>query len=210
MLTEKERRIVALKREGKTVREIANLTNSSFTTINDAWQKAEEEERLATEKKIKVEEEKDDSDRYTKALGLFSQGKSNIEVATSTGLKADEVISIRIDYWRLIRADELALLYNQNRRRLLSVLELDKRIKQEGVNEDNIVEALNHIGDLRSLREKIERRRARLRRLNDIILKAQDERRWLTRRRQRLEDRVARLREILKLINDPSQHNAPR
>jgi DNA-binding NarL/FixJ family response regulator len=123
MLTEKERRIVALKREGKTVREIADLTNSSFTTINDAWQKAEEEERLATEKKIKVEEEKDASDRYTKALDLFSRGKSNIEVATSTGLKADEVISIRIDYWRLIRADELVLLYNQNRRRLLSVLE---------------------------------------------------------------------------------------
>jgi transposase len=195
MLTEKERRIVALKREGKTVREIAELTNSSFSTINDTWIKAEEEEKREAEKKVKLEEQREASDKYTQALALFSQRKSNIEVATSTGLRADEVISIKRDYWKLIRADELALLYEQNRRHLLSIIELDKRIREEDITDDDIIHALEHIREFRSLGDRIERRRDRLTRLNQVIFKARQEISSLIRRREGVERRIDRLKQ---------------
>lgn len=110
------------------------------------------------------------------------------------------MLSIRIDYWRLTRNDELASLYGQNRRRLSLALEFYKRIRHEDITEDVIVEALKHIGELRSISDKIEQRRTRLRRLDDLKQKAQDDLRWLTHRWQRLEARVDILREILSQI----------
>jgi transposase len=201
MLTEKEKRIVALIQEGKTVREIARTTNSSFTTIDDARSKAEEEEMIAAQKKSKLEEQKRASEKYTQALNLFSQNKSNVEVAVLTGLMAVEVISIKKDYLKLIGADELAVLYNQAEPYLESLLELHKRTSLEGISQDDLVWALDHSREFRFLKKEINKASAQLEKLGDEIFEAQNELDSITLKRRMLEDIVNSLeKREMKLI----------
>lgn len=66
MLIEKKRRILALNKEGKTVREIAELTNSSFTTISATLKEAEAEEKIVALEKTKQEEQTKASQKYSR------------------------------------------------------------------------------------------------------------------------------------------------
>jgi hypothetical protein len=205
MLTEKERRIVALIQEGKTVREIARLTNSSFTAINGARSKAEEEETIAAQKKSKLEEQKRASDKYTQALDLFSQNKSNVEVAVSTGLTAAEVISIRKDYLKLIGANELAIIYDLAEPYLESLLELHKRARLKGISQDDLVWALDHSKKLRFLEEETSKASAQLEKLEDDIFEAQNELNSITLKKRKLEDIVNSLEERERKLIEKSE-----
>ena len=169
MRTDKEKNIIALKRQGKNIRQIAEQTQSSFSTISSVLKEADEEERIVAQKKIKLEQDNHASATYSRALVMFSQGKRNIDVAKITGLKADEIISIRKDYWKLIEADELAQLYEQVEPYLSSLLNLDKRMRRENIDQDDIVWSLNHFKELRFLRVKIIRARANLERLQNEL-----------------------------------------
>lgn len=66
MLIEKKRRILALNKEGKTVREIAELTNSSFTTVSATLKEAEAEEKIVAQEKTKQEEQTKASQKYSR------------------------------------------------------------------------------------------------------------------------------------------------
>ena len=169
MRTDKEKIIIALKRQGKNIRQIAEQTQSSFSTISSVLKEADEEERIVAQKKIKLEQDNHASATYSRALVMFSQGKRNIDVAKITGLKADEIISIRKDYWKLIEADELAQLYEQVEPYLSSLLNLDKRMRRENIDQDDIVWSLNHFKELRFLRVKISRARDNLERLQNKL-----------------------------------------
>ena len=187
MRTDKEKIIIALKRQGKNIRQIAEQTQSSFSTISSVLKEADEEERIIAQKKIKLEQDDHASATYSRALVMFSQGKTNIDVAKITGLKADEIISIRKDYWKLIEADELAQLHEQVKPYLSSLLNLDKRMRRENIDQDDIVWSLNHFKELRFLRDKIIRARANLERLQDKLFETHNAWTSLVRRKQRLE-----------------------
>lgn len=195
MLAEKERRILALKKEGKTVREIAELTNSSFTTISATLKEAEAEEKIVAHQKTKQEEQTKASQKYSEALKLFSEGKENIQVAIITGLRAEEVISIRKDYWRLLRADKLAILYDQYRPYLASFLEFNKRIRQKGISQDTIVRALKRFEELDTLETEVPRARAYLNRLDDALHQRQVELDFLAQKKWRLRYKLDSLKE---------------
>ena len=187
MRTDKEKIIIALKRQGKNIRQIAEQTQSSFSTISSVLKEADEEERIVAQKKIKLEQDNHASATYSRALVMFSQGKRNIDVAKITGLKADEIISIRKDYWKLIEADELAQLYEQVEPYLSSLLNLDKRMRRENIDQDDIVWSLNHFKELRFLRVKISRARDNLERLQNELFETHNASISLVRRKQRLE-----------------------
>lgn len=187
MLIEKKRRILALNKEGKTVREIAELTNSSFTTISATLKEAEAEEKIVSQEKTKQEEQTKASQKYSQALKLFSEGKENIEVAIITGLRAEEVISIRKDSWRLLGADKLAILYDQYEPYLPSFLEFNRRTRQKGISQDTIVHALEHFEELQNLEKELPRARAYLNRLEDAIRQRRNEIDFLAQKKWRLE-----------------------
>jgi hypothetical protein len=190
MLIEKKRRILALNKEGKTVREITELTYSSFTTISATLKEGEAEEKIVAQEKTKQEEQTKASQKYSQALKLFSEGREDIEVAIVAGLRAEEVISIRKDYWRLIRADKLAILYDQYKPYLPSLLEFCKRIRQKGISPDTITRAVEHLEELDNLETEISRARHHLRKLKNAIRKHQDELNVLATKKWRLEYRL--------------------
>lgn len=96
MISEKDKQIIDLKKHGKTIREIAEKTQSSFSTISRVLKMAEDQEMAIAQNKTMQEEENQARARYTQAMKMFSQGKSNIEVAKNiTGMRADEILSIQ-------------------------------------------------------------------------------------------------------------------
>jgi hypothetical protein len=172
--SEKEKRIISLKKEGRTVREIAQETKSSFGKIALVSKEAEDEERTAAEKWNKQQEKEQFDQKYTHALELFDNGKKNIEVAILTGLNANEVISCQKDYGRLIGADKLAIIFDQIEPNLMSLIELEEKIRQEHLNKDDVDWMLKHCKEVRSLKEKLDQARAQLHHIYTEILKARD------------------------------------
>jgi IS30 family transposase len=195
MLIEKKRRILALNNEGKTVREIAELTNSSFTTISATLKEAEAEEKIVAQEKTKQEEQTKASQKYSQALKLFPEGKENIEVAIITGLRAEEVISIRNDSWRLLGSDKLAILYDQYEPYLPSFLEFNRRTRQKGISQDTIVRALEHFEELENLEKEIPRARAYLNKLDDAIRQRRNEIDFLAQKKWRLKYKLDYLKQ---------------
>jgi hypothetical protein len=157
---------------------------------------ADAEERIAVQEKTEREEQKNSSEKYTQAVKLFSQGKKNVEVAILTGLRAEEVILVRKDYWKLIGADKLATLYDQTRPYLLSLLKLDKRMRIYDINHDDIVWALDHFKELRFLEDKIFQARVQLGKFDQDILKTRNELNSLAEKKSRLEDKVDDLEDM--------------
>jgi chromosome segregation ATPase len=156
MITEKDKQIIALKKEGRTVRQIAQLTRSSFGTISSVLKKAEDEEKTIVQNKTMLEEDNQAGAKYTQAMEMFSRRKSNIDIAKKiTGMKADEILSIQEDYWRLNDAEELARIYANSRSYLSSLLLLYNRMRQENIDQDDLVFALKDFKELRYLNEKI-------------------------------------------------------
>ena len=194
MRTEKEKRIIALKKEGKTVRKIAQITNSSFTTIKSIIKNAEDEEKIIADGKTKLEEKKHEEEKYRRALKMFADGKENVEVATSTGLKADEVILYRKEYWRLTGTDKLVTLYDRIEANVSSIVKVAEMIEQEGISDDETRGALRRFKEFRILDDKICQAQAQLDSLYHDIVKANSGLQSLTKERTRLEGVIEKLK----------------
>jgi hypothetical protein len=160
---------------------------------------------IAVQKKSKLEEQKSASDKYTQALDFFSKHKSNVKVAVLTRLTAEEVISIRKDYLRLIGADELVTLYDQVRPYVESLLGLHRRMRLEGISQDNVVWAVKNFNRLQFLQKEIQKARAQLEKLDDEILEAQDELDFITLKRRKVEDIVNSLEKRETELIEPSE-----
>jgi hypothetical protein len=154
--TEKEKRIIVLNKENKNSREISKLTRSSFGTISRVLEKARNEEKALAQRKTMMEEETQAGARYTQAMTMFSMGKSPIDVAKKiTGMKADEVLAIHVDYMKLNNAKELARIYVKARPYISSLLRLYERTREENIKQDDLVYSIKNFKDLRILTGKI-------------------------------------------------------
>jgi len=92
---EQEEKVIELYKQGKTVREIAKIVHLSFGPICSIIKKfTDEEARKKNIKSPSISEE-------TKALQLFSQGKSPIEVRIALDISTEEVERLYNDHWRL-------------------------------------------------------------------------------------------------------------
>jgi transposase len=194
MRTEKQKRIIALKKEGKTVREIAEITKSSFATITSTVNDAEDEERIIANGRTRLEEKKQSDEKYKWALQMFVQGNKNVEVATSIGLRADEVILYRKEYWRLVEADKLVTLYDRIEPNISTFVKVAEMIKQEGISDDETRRILRLFKDLMILDDKIYQAKAQLDHLYGDIVEAQKGLQSFKQEETRLKEVIERLR----------------
>ena len=188
MTTKKEKRIIALNKEGRTFREISEQTRSSFATISKVLKQAEDEESKLAQKKAMVEEDAQSAVRYKRAMDMLSRGKSNIDIVKKiTGMRADEMLSIRKQYCELNDADDLARIYANFRPYLSKLLCVYKRMRLEHIDEDDLVYSLKHFKELRFLNNKIFSARNRLERLLKTLTETQKDVDSLKRKKQNLE-----------------------
>jgi hypothetical protein len=159
---EKEELVIRLHKEGKTIRQLAAAAHLSFTDIGSIIRKIDgrdNDDRVEANKDIK------NKTRETKALFLFSIGKTPLQVAIVLDLPASEVHDMLEEYWALNELHELALVYNEIKAYLPSFLKLFHCLrKNKMLDEKQIFNILKYVGnDLPQLIDRVQCLR------NDVI-----------------------------------------
>lgn len=119
---EKEKRVIELYKEGKTIREIAQEVHMAFRDISQIIKKYIED----TDKNIKLQKK-----ISVQALSLFNQGKKPIEVAISLELGCEETEKIYQQFWRLNNIHILDSIYQEIKEdisRLMYTISLKEKI----------------------------------------------------------------------------------
>lgn len=101
---EKEKLVIKLHHEGKTIREIAHIAHISFTDIGKIIRKIEGPKDESVDMNDKSIE--------TQAIYLFSIGKTPLEVAIELNMPATEVHDMQEEFWALNQLHELAFVYS--------------------------------------------------------------------------------------------------
>jgi hypothetical protein len=140
--TEREKRVIELYQQGKTIREIAQDVHMSFADIGSIIRKIR---GLQDDGKSKEQQDKiplSALSKDTQAFALFSEGKKPTEVAIELDLGADSVDRLYQQFWKLEGLYQLHMVYKEIRRYLPSFLNLFKLMKQQRMmSEQDVVEA---------------------------------------------------------------------
>jgi hypothetical protein len=137
---EKEELAIRLHKEGKTIREIAHIVHLSFTDIGKIIRK------LNGQNNNDGIDLKDKSIE-TRAIYLFSIGKSPLEVAIELNMPSIEVHNMQEEFWALNQLHELAFVYSEIKNFLPSFMKLYRSLKECGMlNEEYLSNFLKYAG----------------------------------------------------------------
>ena len=128
-----EQKVIDLRREGKTIRDIAEHLHKSLsyvvTTIKNNDQREIEEELKAKENQRKEVQQAN----YTKALRLFSKGYGVLDVTIKLGITSEESKKMYFDFKDLKTTDQFGKFYNQLQEYLPVLLPLCETLKDKGL-----------------------------------------------------------------------------
>jgi transposase len=149
---ERERLVLQLYNQGKTIREIAKEVRISFRDIGVILNKAVED---------KSEEIKQHLSLVTQAYKLFSDRKTPLEVAITLNLEESEATKFYKEYWKLKQLCALNLLYEDLRGDIEPFLKLYKLAKRKGMGIKQVVNLLemsnNDLPDIQRRYERLKR-----------------------------------------------------
>jgi transcriptional regulator with XRE-family HTH domain len=140
---EKERRVIELYNQGKTIREIAKEVHMSFGSISEIIKKVNGDDK----KTLSID---------AQAFQLFLDGKEPIEVAITLDLRANDVEGLYKEFWRLIGLDELSVAYEQIKDHFQDFLKLYTIMKLNKMTQKDIVNALKYANQLPSLENEFQ------------------------------------------------------
>ena len=140
---EKERYVIQLYKEGKTVREIAELMHMSFRDIGIITKKV----KLETDGERGSLEDDDikSKSKTIQAYKLFSELKSPVEVAIELDRPADRVRARYREYWELEGMYGLSQIYDEAKYDLHDLLRLHRIVKVLGLEKHDIISAFELI-----------------------------------------------------------------
>ena len=139
MLTrqEKERLVIDLYNQGKTIRDIAKELRMSFRDIGTILKKTsgEKEDNQDKEQSLILA-------LSTQAYRLFSKGKTPIDVAITLNLSEVETTKYYEEYLNLKRMDELRMVHEEIGGDIVHFLKLYKLSKDAHMKPEHIVNLL--------------------------------------------------------------------
>jgi hypothetical protein len=137
---DKEQLVIKLHQEGKTMREVASAAHLSFSDIGAIIRRIDGKVDDGVDLKNKSPE--------TKALYLFSIGKTPLEVTIELDLTTNVVHDIQEVFWALNDLHELAFVYNEIGTFLPSFLKLFHCLKNNKMlSEKHISDVLRYVGN---------------------------------------------------------------
>ena len=148
---EKERLVIELYNQGKTIRDIAKELRMSFRDIGAILKKASTE----------MEEKQDISESLspsTQAYRLFSKGKTPIEVAISLNLSEAETSEYYEEYLKLKQMDELKTVYDEIGDGIVHFLKLYRLSRSAHMSPEHVVNLLQISNEYLPLLEHRHRR----------------------------------------------------
>jgi uncharacterized protein YlzI (FlbEa/FlbD family) len=139
MLTrqEKERLVIELYNQGKTIRDIAREVRISFRDIGMILKKASGEKEENQNKKQSLL-----LSTSSQAYQLFSEGKTLIDVAISLNLGESETTKYYEEYLNLKQMHELKMVYDEIGPDVMHFLELYKMSKDAHMKPDQVINLL--------------------------------------------------------------------
>jgi hypothetical protein len=139
MLTrqEKERLVIDLYNQGKTIREISKEVRMSFRDIGSILKKASGEKEENQDK-----EQSSLLSPSTHAYRLFSKGKTPIDVAISLNLSEVETTKFYEEYQNLKQMHELRMVYKEIGGDIVHFLKLYKLSKAAHMKPEHVVNLL--------------------------------------------------------------------
>jgi hypothetical protein len=162
MLTrqEKERLVIELYNQGKTIRDIAREVRMSFRDIGLILKKA------SGEKEEKQDKEQSLLSPSSQAYQLFSEGKAPIEVAIALDLGESETTKYYEEYLNLKQMHELRMVYDEIGPDVMHFLELYKLSKDAHMKPEHVVNLLQMSNEYLPL---FEQKYRKLRREIDLL-----------------------------------------
>jgi hypothetical protein len=182
---ERERFVLDLYDEGKSIREIAEEARMSFRDIGVILNKAMEEKETSKEQAEKMSPS-------TQAYKLFSEGKSPVQVAIALNIREPEVASFYVEYWNLMQYQSLSRIYEEIKDGIGYFVRLYRlaRVARMGVEQVvKVLEIANN--DLPLVEHKFERLK---REVDDLEANKHNSARIL----QEISDQITYLRKICK------------
>lgn len=155
---EKEKQVLKLATDGKTMREIAKAIHVSLKDIGNIIRKAtgdDDDEGLA---------EKEDNDKqnrlkalspYARAFQMFKDRKSQADVAIELDKNTDTILNFYSDYLRLTGRDGIVTVYSEIKNDFPLFFHLYHRIKKEGLNKKDIIELSQNQQKLTYLEKRV-------------------------------------------------------
>jgi transposase len=146
---ERERLVLDLYNQGKTIREIAKEARMSFRDIGVILNKAVEEKSEGS----KEEQDNNNSKNHNQeneqhlsisaqAYKLFSDRKTPIEVAIELNLRESEVAKFYKEYWKLKQLHDLNMVYEEIKGDIEPFLKLYRLSKSKGMCVKRVVDFL--------------------------------------------------------------------
>jgi hypothetical protein len=158
---EKEKLVIQLAEEGKTTREIEKLVHISLLDISKIIYKVTGDKVPSHEdKKKELENEKQRKLKslspYARAFQMFKDKKSLADVTIELDIKSSAVLNFYNDYLCLLRMNSLVTMYKELKKNFPLLLHIYRRIKEEGLNKQDITELLQNHNKLIDLNEQVE------------------------------------------------------
>lgn len=161
---EKEKTVIDLYVEGKTIREIAKIVHMSFSTISSIIKNFENGLKRKDNLKNSIISEE------TKAIQLFSEGKTPTRVKIELDMATEEVERLYKDYWKLRGLYQLYNFYETEiKEDLSSFLKLYERTREFGISDEVIIQALRNINEFPLINLATNKKRKEVRYLSDTI-----------------------------------------
>jgi transposase len=153
---EKEKHVLDLHyNKGYTYRDIAKELRMSPNQITDIIKRHEEKDNAIANKKKHLS-------LSSKAYKMFSEGKTNVEVAIKLNTPQNQVTQFRMEYWRLQDQDDLESLHIVTKGKAGHLWKLYRELViKRGMSYEKIANlvdiALNELPDMESLLEQTTR-----------------------------------------------------
>src|SRR5918992_2932723 len=158
---ERERLVLNLYNQGKTIREIAKEVRMSFRDIGVILNKTLKEK--TEEQGIKQNNNNNGGEKNqerltlsSQAYKLFSERKTPLEVAIALNLRESEATKFYKEYWKLKQLHNLNMVYEELKGDTEPFLKLYKLAKRKGMGVKQVVNLLKMSNsDLPALEERV-------------------------------------------------------
>ena len=153
---EKRRKVIELRKEGKTIREIAKELHMSSRTVIAMLKDNSSKEALEESRRKEQEQQNVGQINYTRALRLFKEGKSLLDVTIELGVSAEETKRAFLDFWDISNVDDFRGVYEDIKPYLPDLLTVWKIVREKGLGVKDALVAIEHASERAKAEEELQ------------------------------------------------------
>ena len=166
---EKEKVVIRMYVEGRTIREIAKEAHLAFRDISKIIKTYDKKVRLEQTRKENSQSTQKKPSISSQAFKLFSEGKKLTDVAIELEIPARKVVKLSAQFLKLERMEDCYEFYQVFRYEIPQLLAISSFIRRNKINISNISNIMKEAQDVNNLQLYRSRIANEIERLKQII-----------------------------------------